>query len=118
MTTLKYVSIVLVSIALLLVLSSTVPAQCPVSTPAPEKPAPSQTPVPGQPAAPAQTPAPTATPFPLSIKDVKVQDEGSGVAGLGDKITVVVNCLKEALDRETKNGVPDQEQIHPENYVL
>lgn len=117
MTTPKYLSMVLVSITLLLTLSSQVHAQCPVSTPAPEKPAPSQTPAPGQPA-PTQSPAPTATPFPLSIKDVKVQDESSGVAGLGDKITVVVNCLKEALEREDKNGVPAQDQIHPENYVL
>lgn len=118
MTTPRYVSIVLISITLLLALSFTVQAQCPVTAPAPEKPAATQTPAPGQPAAPAQTPAPTATPFPLSIKDVKVQDEGSGVAGLGDKITVEVNCLKEALEREDKNGVSTQDQIHPENYVL
>ncbi|MCA1575780.1 MAG: hypothetical protein LC794_00290 [Acidobacteria bacterium] len=51
---------------------------------------------------------------------MKVPGDASGAAGLGDKIIVEVNCLKEELARQQnpQNGVPAQERIDPKNFVL
>jgi hypothetical protein len=66
-------------------------------------------------------PAPSPTPFPLTVKEVKVpSDEKNRIAGLGDEIVVVVDCLKEELARQEnpKSGVPAQERLDPNKFVL
>ena len=66
-------------------------------------------------------PSPSPTPFPLTVKEVKVpKSETEKLAGLGDEIVVVVDCLKEELDRQenAKSGVPQQERLDPYRFVL
>lgn len=125
---LKYAQIFLVSITLLLALSSKIQAQCPVSSPSPETSAANSkkndtgTKKSGTSEAGNGTekPSPSPTPFTLSIKDVRIPDNGSRVAGLGDRIIVEVTCLKEELARQEnpQNGVPAQERIDPKTFVL
>lgn len=110
----KYAQFFLVSITLWLALSSTVQAQQPANTSSPQPPAANNTTT-----APAK-PSPSPTPYDLSIKDVLVPGDSSRVAGLGDKIIVQVNFLKEELDRQAnpQNGVPAQDKIDPNALVL
>lgn len=135
---LKYSQIPLACITLLLIFGGTVNAQCSVSSNSQEKTAAdttkenadkstkesadksksdSGTDSQGSPA----KPAPSPTPFPLTVKEVKVpKSETERLAGLGDEIIVVVNCLKEELDRQEnpKSGVPQQERLDPYKFVL
>jgi len=122
---LKYVRIFLVSLTFMLIISSNVQAQCPVSSPSPaptpdtsKKNNATKT---GETETPSNEPAKTSPipPFPLSISDVRVVDpDSSGAAGLNNTIVVKVNCLKEELARQDdpKNGV--QEKIDPRKFVL
>lgn len=119
----KYAQFFLVSITLWLALSSTVQAQ-PARTSSPQRPTANTTnnntgaTTPATPAA--ANPSPSPTPYDLSIKGVLVPDDSSGVAGLGDRIIVQVNFLKEELARQEnpQNGVPAQDKINPNTLVL
>lgn len=116
MTTPK-VHILIASMTFLLAFSSNVQAQCPVSTPSPVTP-PAKTTNNATTADSTEKPAPSPTPFTLSINSVTGPAGGS--AGLGDRIVVKVNCLKEELARQAnpQNGVPAQEKIDPKTFVL
>lgn len=105
-------------VILWLALSATVQAQQPTSTSSPQTPGATTTTT-NATAAPAK-PSPSPTPYDLSIKDVLVPDNSSRIAGLGDKIIVQVNNLKEELDRQAnpQNGVPAADKINPYNFVL
>ena len=119
----KYAQFFLVSITLWLALSSTVQAQS-ARTSSPQRPTANTTnnntgaTTPATPAA--ANPSPSPTPYDLSIKGVLVPDNSSGVAGLGDEIIVQVNFLKEELARQEnpQNGVPAQDRINPNTFVL
>ena len=136
--TLKYAQIQLACIALLFILGGTVNAQCPASSNSQEKTSTETTKESadkttkenadktksesGTDNQGSQTkPASTPTPFPLSVREVKVPKGGDAkLAGLNDEIIVVVNCLKEELDRQEnpKSGVPQQERLDPNKFVL
>ena len=120
---LKYVQVFLVSITLWLAFGSAVQAQCPVSTPSPEPPPTNSTKAKTGANTSADVtpkPAPSPTPFPLSINEVKVPNNDSREAGLGDEIIVQVQCLKEELARQEnpQNGVPAQDRINPWTFAL
>ena len=133
----RHAQVILISITFLLAFSGNVHAQCVVTPPAPAPQPPAATTTPAANTTPnanaanknpgttntanaAQTPASSPTPFPLSIRDVKVPGDESGVAGLGDEVIVQVNCLKEEIARQEdpKNGVPAQGRLDPKTFVL